>query len=192
MKKLLQIIWVLFIAWLLMWGFRTFWPDIYFQWLQTDGDSPSLVLSWEKVYVSELVWAYAYLSDGTPTTTTSDETRYPISWTFTNEVIYWFVASGVDMIKYQGSDKRIRFVLNRYGTTDTFATTMAIWVKHNGSLITGSIMWGRLANALDYINVVSISQAQLSSGDTIQLVIKSNKNAVLTPEMVVTYADGMF
>jgi len=184
------------IFFIFMGGLRSFWPNVYFHGLESDGDSPHLVLSWDKVYVSEKVWAYAYLYSWPATTITDDEARWVISWVFTNEVAEWFIGgqnSSGDLIIYQGHPKRIRLVMNRYGhQASTSPTVISVWVKHNNDILTGSIAWWRLSNAADYIGMVSISQAVLNSGDTIQLMIRWTRNTTVTPEMITTYASEFF
>lgn len=191
MKNLLRfILWIIAIgicfAWLTVIG-----PDVRFTLLPSDGEYPHITIdSGGKLYQEENVWVYAYLMN-TPTTTTSDEARYPMSGAFINEVSQWFIGSGQSIV-YQWNQKLLRYVITWYGTTDTTATHMDIWVKHNGNFLTGSLGWLRLANASDYGSTISISQATMTSWDTIQIVIRSNKNAELTPEMVTAYASPLY
>lgn len=193
MKRVVRfILWMITIASCYA-GFTVMWPEIHFEWLTTNGDSEVLVISWTKIYKQELIWVYAYLSAWPATVTASASTWYPISWTFVNEYSNGFVASGSDMIVYQWNQRRMRFVMSWYGTTDTNGTILDIWVKINGNVITGSIAGWRLATATDRVDVLSISQAVLSSWDTVQLVIRSDEaGAELTPDTVVTYASSFY
>lgn len=189
---------VSFIIWVIVFGacyagFQTFWPDIKFSWLTHNGDSPHLVLSGDQVYISDNVGVYAYQSDWPATSTTSDEARYQISWSFINEVSEWFTLSASwDAIMYQWHPKRIRYVMSWYGASDTSATTFKIGVKYNWNILTWSIAIWRSAWPAYPIWVLSISQAIMNSWDTIQLVISSDKNANLTPEIITTYASSLF
>lgn len=183
MKKLLQVLWLIFIVTLFIWGLHTYWPDVYMFGLESNGDSPQLVLSWDKVYKSENVWAYAYINNSA-TITTNDNAWHAISWAFTNEVSNFYSASGTDLIVYNWHTRRLLFLYNRCGTTDTTSTTMSIGIKRNWVVMTGTITDAKLANVSDHVNVFSMWQALMSSGDTIQLVVRSNKNAVVTADTI--------
>lgn len=181
MKKFLCfLLWILIVASCYA-GFTTFWPDIKFIWLTSDWDFPKLTIdSWWQVYLSPLVALYWYQYEWPATVTTDDEAWHVLSWIYTYDTIESFYYSWPVAV-YQWHDRHIRMTISWYGTTDSAAIATKIWVLLNGNIITGSIAWWRLANPLDYTQMISISETLIHSGDYIQMSIASNKNASLTP-----------
>lgn len=162
-------------------------------WLLSNWDMPLLSIDWSwKIYKVEPVGVSAYCDKSwTPTTTTSDGAWYPVSWTFINDVLEWFVLSW-QWLRYISTDRRIEFMFSWYWMTDTVWTSFEIWVARNGIILTGSSAWWKLANTTDITSALSISTAMLTSGDYIQLMIKSDKNANLIPNCMKATAKSFY
>ena len=155
------------------WDIEMLW-DVYMTALPTDWDYPSLLIdtNW-KVYQWESCWVYWYTT-GTNTTTTSADTRYPITWPFVNDIINCFYTSW-DNIVYTGNTKTFAIDEIVSISSDTVQTTVQIWILIDWVLLTWSQIQRYLENTSDIWSITTMWVTELSSWSLVQLVVQSNK-----------------
>lgn len=177
----------------LAYGKATIYDGLLLINMPTDWENAHLTIDTSgNVYVDELAGAYAYQYNWPATSVITWWERVPLSGAFINEVTHWFIGSG-DMIVYQWHQKRMRFVMTWYWTTSVKDIDISLWVKINGDLLTGSVNGTSISSVgTEKANTISTSQAVLSSGDTVQLVITADKISNLTPITVTAYANQFF
>jgi hypothetical protein len=144
------------------------------------------VISYTKGTLQNL-GVFAYVPSPTITTTTPADTYIPITGPFTNPVIEQFEL-GVDKIVYTGSEV-LTVAISYSGsfTSDTNSTTLTVAVRNGGTVFPGSEAFQKIKLAGDYVSVSGNTVTILNPGDTVQLILKSDKNgAQITVETFTT------
>ena len=130
---------------------------------------------------------FAYLPNPTNTTTTLAGTYYPITGPFTNPILEQFTV-GVNYIEFSNHETvYVKIIYSGTFESDTNNTTITAGIKLNGTLITGSEGAFKLKAIGDSGGVSATVAVEITSGDQIQLVIKSDQaGAVITCDTFTT------
>ena len=119
----------------------------------------------------------AYLSAAADTTITTGGTYYPVAGTFTNTYYEQFSLVAGPAIQYDGVETHtFEIDINFCGSTDTTGTTLSIGVKKNTTVQTGWIAQTFMKNIGQLYTASATCVVDLTTDDTIQLVMTSNKD----------------
>lgn len=123
---------------------------------------------------------YAYLSASANTTTTLADTWYPLQGTFVNDFDNFELDT--DKIKYIGTND-YEFEIDWHCTmsSDTNGTTPYVTIKKNSTEYDAQKMGTYLKTANEPMSFSGTAKVMLSTDDTVQLIVESDKaGAVLT------------
>jgi hypothetical protein len=120
------------------------------------------------------VLAFGYLAAATTIETTSTSEYYSIG-PFTNPYSLGFIVSG-NKITYTGTNpKLIKVLFSVCASSDTSTTYATIAIRKNDSIVTGSNKAVQLKLTADTRAWVTFADEELKNGDTIELVINTDK-----------------
>jgi hypothetical protein len=155
--------------------------NIYLTNLSQDWLYPELTVdSTGQVYKDQLAGASAHLTGTKTLTMTGLNTNYAIPWPFENDISIWFKGSG-DSIVYTGTTKTFLIQYTTSVWSDTNANTVTLDILINGTGWAHFVSVWILTNTVSVASFSAMGTQVLNSGDTIQLVAKSNKaGSILT------------
>ena len=136
---------------------------------------------------------FAHLPTPANTTVTTADTYYPIQGNFTNSPMEDF-SLATDKLQYDGT-KTQYFEIDWHATVaaDDASTQINIGIKVNGTLCDSSVMGTYLKNAGQFYAISGTSVCELSTGDTVQLVLTTDGDGdVITVQHFTTTLSEFF
>lgn len=186
MKKLLQIILVIFFVWLMVGWLKVYnelivTGDVILTGLPDDWLYPTLSIDGSgKVYKNDLLNLSFYISGTTDVTTTVINTYYPMSWEFVTDVTHGFTRSW-DTVVYTGKDTTIKILYSTAVESDTINTVISMWVRKNWVILEWCIGRTKLESTTAIHTVSSVCTTTTTSGDVYTFTVSSDKaGAVIT------------
>lgn len=124
---------------------------------------------------------FAYLTTASDTNITVVDTWYPIQGVFDNEVSKNFTATDTPAIIYNGlKDKYFEIDWHTSVSASDAGVTVHCAIKKNGVEVTSSMMGTYFKNINEAYAFSGTTVVELSEGDTIQLVVKSDTATTAT------------
>jgi len=130
----------------------------------------------------EQVGVYGYVSTPVATDITTADTYYRLAGTFTNPVLEGFSIVD-DKITYQGTNP-IYVEIQGGGsfTSDTNNVTIDVSIKINDTVDTNSTISNKLGLSGSYGVIAGTSVLEIENGDSVEIVVKSDKICELTAQ----------
>lgn len=138
------------------------------------------------------IGVFAYLSTEQDTTTTAAGTFYKLEGLFTNEILCGCSACG-GILTYTDSVTRcLKIIINATLKTDTNNTTVTMGIYKNGALEINSQMQTKLVQVTDRGTIPLVDVIELSTGDTIEIRIASDKAGAKVTATFITASAAKF